>query len=261
MISKNSVMSKPYSKGIKEDLAPYLVNVVETNEPKNKFRYVFNISCASASIITQFDNLTRNLKCWRKLSKYEIVWLTNSTFLKEMYEKRVVGGSRRSAQIDLSNPCMEIHNRETPEDIHYQGIHSLSFSVSSLDTKDKIQNGGWSNTNMLSNKDDTITFSYDYDTNNKEKEMNDKFKVVFSIDINVNGKDYKLTDPIKSEDALPVILQLGKRAKVLNERKELLVDAVENLGSISSVTEVLDNELEELQELLKHINDNIEDID
>ena len=269
----NKVCGKPYSKGIKEDLAPYLVAVMHTPEEKTNFKYIFNVCCAPTYINNAFIELSRNLKCWKQVSRYRVVWHTDSDFLNKMYKNGIVGGKRRSAVVNppwYNNPCMEIDlegrtvseayddikaKLRNIEDIPIEGAGDSPYSVS----------GTISTNGSITIDNEMLEILGEFKT--KENKMNkDKFKVSYTMDIYVNGEQFTLYNPANANTALEAVLALNTRMDFLKGQVETLMKISEANGdtdavSTNKVTEVVTDEIDEIRETIQNINELLESAD
>jgi len=214
-------MIKPYMKVITEDLYPYLVSIETVPNSPRELKYTFKITNMSKQAYKQLLGLTHRLKCWRHVKTFTFTWNTDSIVLRDMYNNKnsVI---RRSAQLkDVE---------DIPSDM-------LDYTIN--DTKSCC-------------KGTTAPIM-------KGKEMSNKFKVNYKINIKVNGKAISIKDPINSDDALEVVLELNERLNALNAQLKNVEAINDDSISVNKVTEVVTNEIDEIKEFINYVNDNIEE--
>ena len=267
--------NKPYTKVLKENFFPYLISIQYIKNSKHKLKYIFNIHNAYTQDKEYFNMFIQKYGCWKYVgNSNKVSYVTDSVTLRDLYNNTMGRGTRRSAVLELKEEQIadipKINLVSTPikkgavfQQL-YEGTLTRNWETLRRETHDHLLDAsrhvsvGYRldtvYTDMRCNQD----YKTDFNINaNKENNMNDTFTAKFNIDINVNGRDYKLTDPCTAAEAMPVVLQLGKRVKVLKERMTLVTEASDKAPSI---VEVFENEIGDIEELIKVINDNVEEV-
>ena len=220
-----------YSSLINTVVANYLTNTIYTKETG---RYIYEFVCRNPRDNYYFARLITHYSCWLKVSKYHYTWSTKSTALDKLRFS-----SNESAE-DILNVAATQTGRFASASDHIQDADRFSCYV-----EEYVAANTNTNTNISKIKV-------------KENIMsNDRVESSFSVDIKVSGSSYKLTDEFTAEYALPVVLKLSNRVKLLKERIELVCEAKNAKTDMTKVTDAFESEISDIHELLDYINSNV----